>query len=280
MKRIITLLILLFTFSIKAENKYVIYSEISSFNKSFPDNEYPGESASFATLMTTLGGYYRHENEAGSIIGGGFVQSEISEGKVDNIYNKVNQEYLRILTPYVFIGQNFGFWELELGLTNYLTYQKYGEREYYNPDGTIKTIKKSGTYLNRQKSYVFPNFKLRLFNKDWIHIEFKYARGMYSIYDSLVNVSLCYPRLSNYFEISFALKTINDYFSDEENIMKSNQKLYFSYQYNLKPWIIGTNFGFLIKNAVGSYIDKKGESAGTASFLNRFSLGLNISLEY
>ncbi len=285
MKEVIALFILfLLSISLKANNEFVLYSEIGSFNKSYPDERFVGEEAvSFATFMNTLGGYYKYENSFGSIIGGGIVQTQISSGNINANENNgipATQDFTQILNPYIFIGQNFGLWELELGLTTYLTYQELDDRKYYNEDGSIKTVEKGGLSLIRPKSYVFPNLKLRIFNDDWFHIKIRFAREMYNIIDSLFDIAFCYPYLDNYFEISISLKTPKNMFTEEENMLKSNQRLTFLYQYSFKPWTVGINFGFLLGNEVGGFVDSKGEFKSTSSFLNKFSAGLNISLKY
>jgi len=273
MKFAFRIILLIFSVTtIISANETSIYYEFAYNNKSYKNplivKGYPWESLS--SPMHTIGGYYIHEFNDNSLFGIGIVQTEITYASV-KIENKLIEQPETLITlPYLFIGWQGIKWSLEIGISYYFDIEKFKEVKYVNG----KIAKKSSWGLNRFKSHTFINSKLRLFEKNKIHFELLIGRGKFSPLDSLFSFNIVLPYKKFVFNTLISTKMPANYFSNNNNLLKSNEKVTLGMEYSDSKLKFGINIGFLVKNAT---------EEGVKNYLRfdkRFSFGLNTGINF
>lgn len=275
MKRFTLLLFILLSPVVLFAGESTLYGSLGRYHRGYDDRAFTDDDKiTFSTSMSTIGGYHIEHFSDGEVIGVGVVQTTIQSGKGWNYDQYEYQDFMSITVPYLFIGKAWRFFSFNIGISYYLTVKKYADRQYQTEDGT--TIQKdSGGYdLSRNSSHVFPNFKIRMLPKDWIHIELRLSQDRFLPTDTLMNLAIVYPSEWGRFELYFGLKTpqdyINDLFANDSDLLTSNQKVGIWYDYKIGPFAIGLDVGYLLKNIHGG----GGEMFSSERFAGGFSLSL------
>ncbi|MBN2695056.1 hypothetical protein JXR93_10360 [bacterium] len=255
-------------------SKWSLYGEVGFYHKGYDDRKYLDSfKTTFHSNISSLGTEYRYLRDDNMLIGGGFVETTIQSAEIKNydIYETI--PFTVITLPYIFIGKDFGFLSFELGVSWYLTFKDFSDLTHINEDGTEST-QNGGFNWNRHESHVFPNFKLRLLEEDSFHIELKFGRGRFNPVDNLFNLALYFPLYGGFLGTEISMKTPKTNFYDEyDGMLRSNQKLSFSYSYDIDILSFELFAGYLLKNIHGG-------SGKISGFFYRFSGGFQLSLKW
>lgn len=255
-------------------SEWSFYGEAGFYHKGYDEKKYLDSlKTTFHSNMFSIGSEYIYLKDDNMIIGGGFIETTIQSAKIKNydIYEEI--PFTVITLPYIFIGKDFGFLSFELGVSWYLTFKEFSDLKYINEDGT-ESIQKGEFNWNRYESHVFPNFKLRLLKEDSFHIEFRFGRGRFNPMDNLFNIALYFPVYGGFLGTELSIKTPKTNFYDEyDGMLRSNQKLSFSYSYDVDVLNFEVFAGYLLKNIHGG-------SGKISGFQYRFSGGFQFSLRW
>lgn len=253
--------------ALAAQHDLQLYSEVASFNKGYRDLRFrDNNSMSFAVPMTNLGTEYQYKNDRREMLGFGLVQTVINAGEKENESRTEKQALTLLTVPYSFVGRDFGFYSLALGVSYYFFFERFPERYYRTSDGSTVKDRDSEIDLNRQNSLVFVNFMARIFPEDFLHFKVRIGRERFSITDSLINFSFVAPLQKHLFEVTVSLFHPMNWFGNTWGSPVSNQRVSFAYSRYFSILRAGIESGILLNNRFGG--------GGTIPFFNRLSFGL------
>lgn len=273
MKRIIPGLVLVLVLSgvpVKAadeKNSIILFGDAGSFNRGYNDHRYREKPrVSFPVFLSTTGLEYQHTDSRGYRLGCGMATASINDGKRYNFDHYVYQPLVTIMMPSAFIGRDFGFWALDIGISWCFTLEDTGERMYLDPSGAEVRADEGGMVLDRRNSFTFFNFLFRILPEDSLHVKVGMGREDFHPVDSLLYCSLVFPRNLERFEMRISFPTGTDY------IPSSNQTVSIRYAHVFAPFTIGFRIGILAEELRGN--------AGSISLFNRMSTGITLGLSF
>jgi hypothetical protein len=255
----------------KFENKIIVYNEIGFYNKSYQSKLYKESTyETFSVFMSNTGMEYSQKSFDGYITGAGIAGTVINSGSKMNYDTLETQPSTSIVLPYIFIGNDFKNWSVDIGISYFLTFEESNSRVYYAIDGSEIKRKDADGEFNRKESYVFINGLLRIFPENWIHLKIRLGRERFSAVDSLFNAGVIFPNEKYTLELNFSFPTyIKSY------MPRNNQRVGILYSYFLENYILGAYFGYLVYNHRG------GGRGGISVFdYNNISIGLNFGIRW
>jgi hypothetical protein len=195
--------------------------------------------------MQSLSVEYKTRDDEGFISGYGFASVFISNGKEFNFDRYEYQPRSSVYLPYVFIGYNFNYICLDLGVSTLLYYRDFEPVERYDRNGNVYNYHESGFYLDREKSKAFPNFYLRILPERIIHLKVRLAREEFHPVDSLFNMAIVLPWKNNIYEMHASLST------HFEQLPVTNQKISLMYSRVTGSLTLGASCSYLFFNEHG-----------------------------
>lgn len=252
------------------ESHWSFFGELGSFNHGFQDREYVSRSrSSFPVLSYNLG--MEMENRIDNrILGFGFSQSAIDSGRHWNYDQYETQPALILFVPYAYMGRDWSWIALELGLGFYFTIQDYEERQYLDPQGSSTLAAASGFGWNRGESFTLINSCFRIGFEDALHCKVRFAREDFSITENLFNIAVFLPWQDHELWSSISASSPLFIWSEDEGSLRSNQRWYLGYNKKQGTFTWGLRLGLLIRSVLGE--------SGEAELLNRFCGGFSLSL--
>jgi len=249
----------------------ILHCEIASYNRVYDSMEYRENAATtFPVFMINEGAEYHYRDAEGYTLGGGFGSAAISSGEVYNFDHFEKQPFTTIILPYFFVGNDFGTWALEMGISYYLMFQSLPARDYYLENGSEVEREEGGIALKRRDSHVFFNVLIRFLSEEGLHFKIRLGRERFHVIDSLFNAAVVYPFNDHIVEfyVSFPTK-IPGY------MPQSNQRFGLVYSYSFTPFILGLSLGYLAYNFKGG-----GDGNMNIFDVNNFSLGFHAGLRW
>ncbi len=241
-------------------------AQMDWLNKSYQDQHYVTNNwLSFPVPEGSWSVEVRQETSQGHILGAGFAQTGIAGGQFQNGTVAVEQPTTVLSFPYVFVGQDWQWIDLELGLGWYITVTDFSADPYTNADGTFATGRAGGMGWSREASYTTPVFLLRLLPEAGFHLKFRLGREDFSLVEDFFNIEAVLPAGDWQWSAYASLRTPQDFISSD-TALTSNQRLGVGGLWKVGTWAWGIKVSYLLNP----------EYAGTGAvdFQNR--LGLSV----
>ena len=171
--------------------------------------------------------------------------------------------------PYLLVGYDFRLVSADAGVSSYYYHEKSEKTVYPAPDGSEKVMDDAAFYLNRFKSHVLVNLRLRLLPEDGFHIKLRIGRENFIPTDSLFNLCFIYPFDEwNLLDLTIASASFDSYFLDEVHTLRSNQRFNLRYEHAFGLLKVGLTLSSLFNNEHGG--------GGSIPLWNRLGAGLDL----
>lgn len=251
------------------ESRWSFFAETGSFNHGFQDREYVSRSRSSFPVSSYNLGMEGESRIVDRILGFGFSQSSIASGRQWNYDQYERQPALILFVPYAYVGRDWSWISLELGLGFYFTVQNFEERDYLNPQGSQELEDSEGFAWNRRESFTLVNGCFRFGFEDSLHCKVRLGREDFSITENLFNVAMFLPWKEHELWTSISASSPFFIWGEKPGFLRGNQRWYLGYNRDTGNFTWGLRLGVLVRSVLGE--------SGEAELLNRFCGGFSIA---
>ena len=200
-------------------------TQFNWMNKSYQDPHYVTNNwLSFPVGEGSWSLELKTRTTQGHILGGGFAQTWVTSGQWQEGNVLITQPTTLVSMPYLFIGQDWHWIDVELGLGWYLTVVDTSPDPYLSPSGTMVSGRAGGLTWSRSASFTTPVFLLRLLPESTFHIKFRMGREDFNLAEDFFNIELVLPTGAWRWSVYASIRTPQD-FLGSGTVLTSNQRL-------------------------------------------------------
>jgi len=221
------------------------------FAHAYQDREYVHQTnVTFGVPYGAWGFEVEHRDTQGNVLGLDLAQTIVGSGSVDNFGQAESQPALLLNYGALYMGKDWGWWELDLGVSALLQWQHFDSESYLSPSGTAVSSRPSGMDWNHQESFTLINAKARFFPKEGPHLWVGVGRGPLSLTEDLFRFVGEWPVSWGLLSAEVSFSSPPGYFFSGSGVLRNNERLSFGWKSPGPYWSWGARVGFLVRPMV------------------------------